>query len=480
MKLNVISGLLMKLLPVLAALLVISAPTPVRAFDPVPPAQLPVPNPTMPYWSVAPTPPMGWNSYDAFGGSVRENEVLANAQYIHDHLQSHGWQYVVIDYRWYDPGAHDPNADPSVSGIGSLRLTIDKNGRLMPSVDRFPSAADGHGFKALADKIHGMGLKFGIHIMRGIARLALRKNLPIEGSTESPWDVIGSAFLCPWDFDMFGVNPKKEGGQAYYDSLFKLYAGWGIDFVKIDDLSAPYSTEEIEAYRKSIDKCGRPIVFSTSPGETPVKEATHIMQHANMWRVSGDFWDDWKPLNHAFGLAYAWQNITGPGHWPDMDMLPIGHLSVNHRSVGEDRMTNFTHDEQITLLSLWSLASSPLILGADLSQMDPWTLSLITNDEVIAIDQDPLGHGPTRVSQNENGTEVWTKKLKDGSLAIGLFNRREVPATVTVSWSDAGLTGKQLVHNVWTHTDAGTFDNEYSSPVPPHGTVLLKVSPAKS
>jgi hypothetical protein len=423
------------------------------------------------YYNWALTPPMGWNSYDAFGDSVTEAEVLTNAQYIKDNLAAHGWRYVVVDYRWYDPGAFN-NYPNSRKGAA---LTMDQYGRLLPSPNRFPSAAGGQGFKPLADKIHALGLKFGIHVMRGIPRLAVKANLPVEGGDFHAWDAT-SFSLCGWNPDMFGVDATAPAGRAYYDSILRLYASWGVDFIKVDDLSQPYSTDEIAALRQSIDKCGRPIVFSTSPGETPVNKASHIATHANMWRMSGDFWDNWRSLNHAFDLDAAWQGVGGPGHWPDSDMIPLGHIGI--RSVDGDRRTRFTHDEQVTLMSLWSLAPSPLMLGMNLPDNDDWTLSLLTNDEVLAVNQDPLGTPAHRLAKAA-GIELWAKPLKDGSLAVGLFNRGREAADVSLTWAAAGLTGKQTVRDLWQHKDLGVFDAQFTQSVPSHGAVLLRLQPAK-
>ncbi len=421
------------------------------------------------YWKWAPTPPMGWNSYDAFGDSVTEEEIMANATYIQEKLLSHGWNYVVVDYRWYDPGAHDNNPN----GRKDADLTMDANGRLLPSPNRFPSAADGKGFKPLADRLHAMGLKFGIHIMRGIPREAVAEKLPIEGTNFTADEAANEKRGCSWCPDMWGVDATKPAGQAWYDSIFRLYASWGLDFVKVDDLSSPYSTEEIEAVRKAIDNCGRPIVFSTSPGETPVRQADHISIQANMWRASNDFWDDWKSLSHAFDLAAAWEAVGGPGRYADLDMIPLGHIGI--RSVGGGRKTRFTPDEQLTIMSLWSLRPSPLILGMNLPDNDEATLSLITNDEVLAIDQDPLGKPAQRVSKKE-GAEVWVRRLRDGSSAVGLFNRGDAPASVTLNWSDAGLAGAQSVRDLWQHKYLGIFENQVTLPVPKHGAVLLRLT----
>jgi len=425
------------------------------------------------YWGWAATPPMGWNSYDCWGTSIDEDQTLANAEYMKDNLLSHGWKYVVIDARWYDDVSSYDDRNFNKERAGA-KLTADDFGRLLPSIARFPSAADGQGFKPLADKIHAMGLRFGFHMMRGIPRQAVKAKTPIANSTFTAADAGDTKSHCPWCPDMYGVQ-NNEAGQAWYDAMFQLYASWGLDFIKIDDLSVPYHGEEIAMIRKAIDKCGRPIVFSTSPGETDVAHADEIKMLANQWRISGDFWDRWKDLNHAFDLVDRWKGVGGPGHFPDSDMIPFGHIGIKCTIAGKDRQTRFTHDEQLTLMSLWSLASSPLILGNNLPDTDSWTLSLLTNDEVLAIDQDALGTAAKRVSQKD-GLEVWVKDLKDGNKAIGLFNRSDADGTVMLNWADAGLTGKQNLRDLWQQKDLGSFEETFSAPVPKHGVVLVKAS----
>ena len=421
--------------------------------------------------TLARTPPMGWNSYDAYGSRVTEEQTLANARYMRQNMQPFGWQYVVVDYRWYDPNA----ATAHDAGEPGETLTMDGNGRLLPSPNRFPSAATGPGFKGLADQVHAMGLRFGIHIMRGIPRNAVSANLPIEGSPFKAADAANTSDTCPWCPDMFGVRGNTPAGQAYYDSLFRLYASWGVDFVKMDDTSRPYHTAEIEAVRKSIDKCGRSIVYSLSPGATPITQGAHVAAHANMWRESDDFWDGWDALDHEFTLGAQWHDYAAPGHWPDGDMLPLGHLSLGGRPVGADRQTRFTHAEQMTLVSLWSLLPSPLIVGANLPDNDPWTLALLTNPEVLAVNQDSLGAAGGPVSQ-QDGLEVWSKKLADGSLAVGLFNRGDLEDTVTAVWPKLGITGRYAVRDLWLRKDLGRFSDKYAASVPSHGVVLLRLT----
>ncbi len=408
-------------------------------------ADSPVANPSC--WKWASTPPMGWNSYDAWGSSVTEKEVLANARYLREHLLAHGWKYIVTDFRWYDSVSPDDDRDITRERTGA-KLFADDYGRLLPATNRFPSAVGGKGFKPLADQIHATGLKFGIHMMRGIPRQAVYARSPIEGGSFTAADAGNTNDTCGWCPDMFGVR-DNAAGQAWYDSCARLWVSWGVDFVKVDDLSNPYHSHEIEMIRKAIDPCGRPIVFSTSPGPTAPARANHISRMANMWRISGDFWDRWPDLNRAFDLFARWQGVGGPGHWPDLDMIPFGHIGIKCTIAGPERQTRFSKNEQVMLMSLWALAPSPLMLGANLPDLDGWRLSLLTNDEVLAVNQDPLGNPARRVMQT-NGVEIWVKDLKDGSKAIGLFNRGPAAQDVTLGWKDAGLTGQQTLRDLWS------------------------------
>jgi len=325
----------------------------------------------------ASTPPMGWNSWDCFATTVTEEQTKAQADFMAAKLKAHGWQYIVVDIQWYEPGAksHAYRSDAT--------LVMDEHGRLLPAPNRFPSSTEGRGFKPLADYVHGLGLKFGVHLMRGIPRQAVEKNLPILGTPYRAQDIADRANICPWNPDMYGVDVTKPGAQEYYDSVFALFASWGVDYVKVDDISRPYlkHQDEIEAVRKAIDRTGRQIVLSLSPGETVLEAADHAVRHANLWRISDDFWDRWLALHEQFGRLAAWNPHRRPGAWPDADMLPLGTLVLGERT------TRFTPDEQRTLMTLWSIARSPLMHGGDMTKTDAFTLSLLTNDEVLAVNQ---------------------------------------------------------------------------------------------
>lgn len=421
------------------------------------------------YWNLALTPPMGWNSYDTYGSSVLESEYLANSEVIQNKLLPFGYHYSVIDFLWFEPShapAHLKENKPTV---------IDKFGRCMPAVNKFPSAAGGVGFKPIGDKIHAMGLRFGIHIMRGIPRVAVEQNTPIEGTSFHARDAADTSSTCSWNNSMYGVKGNTKAGQAYYDSLIRLYAQWGVQFIKVDDLSRPYHIDEIHAIRNALNKYGKDIVFSTSPGETPVSEANDIEHHANMWRITDDFWDNWKSLDHTINVLHNWQGYGGPGHWPDCDMLCLGHIGL--RCVDGPRFTRFTMDEQRTVMSMWALAPSPLMIGSNLTKLDPWTLDLFTNTEMLAVNQDKLSKQGIRVAK-DGLLEVWAKDLSDGSKAVGLLNRGEHNgAVITVDWNDLNIKGKQTVRDLWQHQELGAFSGKFSAPVSGHGTALVKIKP---
>lgn len=370
------------------------------------------------FHSWAPTPPMGWNSWDCFGPTVTEAEVKANADYMAAHLKQYGWNYIVVDIRWYvaNDKAHGYNeTDP--------QYTIDEWGRFQPAVNRFPSAAGGKGFQPLADYLHSKGLKFGIHIMRGVPVVAVKKNLPIKGTNVTAKDISSEKDQCRWLRDMYTVVPSKKGAQEYYNSLFELYAGWGLDFVKVDDLSSPiYFQEEVEMIRKAIDRSGRKIVLSTSPGETPLAHAEHVRQNANMWRTVGDFWDSWEQLKEHFDVFDRWNDWRSFGAYPDGDMLPLGRLGIRAER-GNSRLTNFTKDEQYTLMTLWSIFKSPLMFGGNLPDNDAFTLSLLTNKNVLAVLNRSTNNRPLF---NKADEAAWiADDPATGAKYLALFNKAD-------------------------------------------------------
>jgi alpha-galactosidase len=421
------------------------------------------PGPTFGQW--APTPPMGWNSWDCFGAGVDEAKVKANADFMAEHLRQFGWQFIVVDVQWYEPDARGWKYRPDA------KLEMDGFGRLLPATNRFGSAAGGKGFAPLAAYVHAQGLKIGLHMMRGIPRQAVAMNTPILGTAFRAADIANTADICQWNGDMYGVDMGKPGAQAYYDSVFRQFADWGLDFVKVDDLSRPYHAPEIEAIRKAIDRSGRAMVLSTSPGATPLADARHIASHANMWRISDDFWDRWHLLKEQFQRCADWSAWCGGGHYPDADMLPMGAIRI-----GEDGHTRFTRDEQITMMTLWSISRSPLIFGGNLPDTDPFTLSLLCNPEVIEVDQ-----------HSRNGRQLWRHDdliawtadvpgSADKYLAV--FNAQDSGALqIAVSLADLGISKSCAVRDLWKRADIGPAQGQFAPRIAPHGAGLYRLSP---
>ena len=408
---------------------------------------------------LAPRPPMGWNSWNSFATTITEPQALETARIMAAKLLPAGYDVFTIDIQWYEPEAksytYNPRPNPA----------IDAHGRLIPAPNRFPSSAGRRGFQPLAEKVHAMGLRFGIHVMRGIPRVAVERNLPVLGTSLRARDIADTASICSWNPDMYGVDMRRPGAQAYYDSLFALYASWGVDFVKMDDMSRPYDAHapEIEAAALAIRRSGRPMVLSLSPGETPLVRADHVRRFVQMWRISDDFWDEWPMLEAQFVRLENWSPHRSPGRWPDADMLPLGRLALGERD------TRFTPDEQRTLMTLWSIARSPLIMGGDLRHLDQATLALLTNPEVIAVNQASEANRPHFV---EDGTRIWSARpeggAKDGRY-VALFNTSKQAKRVGLPLEMIGFSGSVQARDLWERREIGTASGRFERELPPHG-----------
>lgn len=417
---------------------------------------------------------MGWNSYDYYDTSVNEAQVKANADYMSAHLKEYGWQYVVVDIQWYAHGAGTQRE--KYQYIPFSKLEMDEYGRLQPDPERFPSSAGGAGFRPLADYVHSLGLKFGIHIMRGIPRMAAHNHLPVKGGSATADVIADPSSICGWNPDMYGVRNMPEG-QTYYDSLLELYAEWGVDFIKCDDICNtnvyphnPYSARhEIEMLARAIQKCGREVVLSLSPGPALIDKAWHYETYANMWRITDDFWDKWELLKDMFHRCELWQSHVSAGCYPDCDMLPLGYLG---KGFGRERQTNFTRDEQRTMMTLWCLFGSPLMIGAELTKLDEWTLSLLTNKRVLKMltpDCRP------RQLCLDGKKAVWKAcNEKMGERYVALFNLGDTEAKISVSAEKAGLSAASgdALTELWTGEQAVLSDGVLSAEIPAHGCVV--------
>lgn len=416
----------------------------------------------------AATPPMGWNSWDCYGPNVTEAEVKANADFMAKNLKQYGWNYIVVDIRWYvaNDKSHGYNeTDP--------QYNIDSFGRFQPAVNRFPSSAGGKGFKALADYLHAKGLKLGIHIMRGIPVIAVKNKLPVKGANATAADIYSDSVQCKWLHDMYTIDATKNGAQEYYNSIVNMYAGWGVDFIKCDDLSRPYHMAEIDMLRKAIDGCGRNIVLSMSPGETPVAEGEHAMTHANMWRTIDDFWDNWDELKAHFDIFRRWNQYRIQGAYPDGDMLPLGHLGIKAER-GVDRQSLFTKDEQYTLMSLFAIFKSPLMFGGDLPTSNAFALSLITNKEVLNLLQNSTGN---KELFHDGDKVAWTAKDPYSKVIyVAMFNSGDSAQVISLSLAkQLGIKGNYRLMDLWTGKTAQRNAVLLSEKVNAHGAVLYKI-----
>ena len=414
--------------------------------------------------SLAPTPPMGWNSWNSFATTIDESQARETARIMAEKLLPFGYDVFTVDIQWYEPEAksYTYNADPEPA--------LDGYGRLLPAPNRFPSSTGGKGFAPLAAEVHALGLKFGIHLMRGIPRLAVQRNLPILGTRYRAQDIADTSSICPWNPDMYGVDMRKPGAQAYYDSVFRLYASWGVDFVKMDDMSRPYDAHapEIEAAHEAIVASARPMILSLSPGETPVPRADHVRRYAQMWRISDDFWDEWPLLQAQFTRHENWNAHRRPGGWPDADMLPLGRLALGERD------TKFTPAEQRTVMTLWSIARSPLIMGGDLRYLDAPTLALLTNPEVLAVNQASTDNRPHFV---EDGTRVWTARPASGEgRYLALFNTTDKAREVGVDFRWLGIEPQARVRDLWARADIGAARERFAALLPAHGAGLYRLN----
>ena len=425
--------------------------------------------------SLASTPPMGWNSWDGYGTTINEDGFEANTEWFAKHLKPFGWQYVVVDMEWFVT-----NPTPEGNSKNS-QFSIDSYGRYTPALNRFPSSASGAGFKPLADYVHSLGLKFGIHILRGLPKQAVEKNLPIAGSSFHAADAADTSDTCPWNPNNYGIGANKPGAQAYYDSIARLYAVWEIDLIKVDCIAShPYKGDEIRMLSEALKKTGRPMVLSLSPGPAPVEKLGEIRQYAQMWRISDDIWDLWhSPVPYPQGLGDQFHNVTKwaglsqSGHWADADMLPLGRLGPAP-GWGQPRYTRLSHDEQRTLVTLWCIFPSPLMIGGTLPSADEWTVSLLTNPEVIAVDQHSTGNHPV---VNTERTVVWLAQSATTDIQyLAIFNITDSKAALQYEWNDLGLRGRAYeLRDLWEHRDLGTA-RSMTVTLPPHGSALYRVS----
>lgn len=406
--------------------------------------------------------PMGWNSWDCYGAAVDEETVRKNADFMAKNLKKYGWEYIVVDIQWSNPDAPNHEYQPFAE------LCMDEYSRLMPAEKRFPSAKDGKGFAPLAEYVHSLGLKFGIHIMRGIPRQAVHNNTAIKGTDITARQIAKTDSICHWNTDMYGVDPNKEGAKAYYESLFELYAEWGVDFVKVDDIARelPHEEEELVMLSDALHSCGRDMVLSLSPGPALLEKAELYKQTANMWRITDDFWDKWELLYAMFERAEKWCIHSGAGHWPDADMLPIGPILQDY---DKSIRTKFTEPEQITMLTLWSIFRSPLMIGGEMTGFDDFTMSLLTNEDILKMHKNSRHSHPV-YRRTEDGNEyiLWVSVSAEGGMYAAIFNAGDTKGTTEIDLEAAEIYGEVKGKELWSGENVSA-KGKLSVTLEPHG-----------
>jgi len=411
--------------------------------------------------------PRGWNSWDSYGAAVTEDVVRKNAEYMAKYLKDYGYEYVVVDIQWYEPNAvtNEYNPFPDVC--------MDEYGRLIPAPNRFPSSVNGAGFKPLSDYIHSLGLKFGIHIMRGIPRQAVSQNTPVFGTNVTSRHIAKTASICAWNTDNYGVDPTKEGAKEYYESIFKLYASWGVDFIKCDDIcrELPHEEEELIMLSEALHSCGRDMVLSLSPGPALLEKSELYKQVSNMWRITDDFWDKWELLYAMFERAEKWSIHTGHNHYPDADMLPMGAI---RQVYDPNNWTMFTEDEQLTMMYLWCVMRAPLFMGGEMTKNDKFTLDTLTNKGLMDMHEySRHAHQVFRKMIDQNEIIVWTAMKADdnGSYCgqyVVIFNVDGSTTKVTINLSELEIDGKHQITDIFDNSDMGVSEI-IECDVPEHG-----------
>jgi alpha-galactosidase len=393
---------------------------------------------------LADTPPLGFNSFDSYRTSLSEDKARALMDVMAEKYRDFGYTYFVMDAGWYREVEVHPG---SMHAKRSLGLALDAFGLYEPCKTYFPG-----GIKALADHAHARGLKFGVWIMRGVPRQAVNQNLPVKGTPFTARDIADTTDVCVWNEDNYGIDMSKPGAQAYYNALIAKLAGWGVDFIKVDDVVP--NPREIAAIAKAIVDGGHSMLLSLSPGD--VHHPTHLNAYrkANMLRITRDIWDNPLSIEKGFLAWERFQGIERPGFWPDLDMIPFGRLDVlstedipglppEHRA----RQSRFTPHQMRTFLTQRAMAASPLIIGGDLLTMDDFSYRLLTNREMLACNQN--GVMGTNVYRAGN-VDVWLTPHKDDPDRgwIGIFNRSLSDRKVTLGKQDLGFIAFEASYNL--------------------------------
>ncbi len=441
---------------------------------------------------LAQTPPLGWNSFDSYGVYLHEQAAMANLEAFAEKLKPHGYEYFVIDAGWFGEFELQEGTIYPAEKHAEI-VNFNEYGLLQPSETYFPN-----GLQPIIDRCHDLGLKFGLHLMRGIPRAAVKANTPVKGTKYFAQDIADTNSICAWNSQNYGVDMSKPGAQEFYNSLVNQMAEWGVDFIKYDDL-VPFP-KEVEGVAKAIAQCGRPIVYSLSPGGHVDENALDSFKKAHMLRVTSDVWDDQKGIDDCFAAWRKWRGKEEPGFRIDMDMIPFGQLQLMNpkpeeldgsetkseirqklesgelaniellSGKGWTRWSQFTKDQMYTFITLRALSASPLMMGGDLPTLDDFSLKLITDKEMLACNQNGImGH----LVYEANGIEIWNTPEKNSDAGwVGIFNRSNTSKKVTLQQMNLGLetTCSYKIYDIWKNKNVTSLEFAMN----PNGVVFLK------
>jgi alpha-galactosidase len=447
-----------------------------------------------PIKQLAQTPPMGWNSFDSYGVYLHEKAAMENVEAFAKKLKPFGYEYYVIDAGWFGEFTlQQGTIFPAEKH--AKKMKFNEFGLLQPSDTYFPN-----GLKPIIDRCHKLGIKFGLHLMRGIPRAAVKANVPIKGTKYFAQDIADTTSICNWNQQNYGVDMKKAGAQEFYNSLMNQMAEWGVDFIKYDDI-VPFP-EEVKAVANAIQQTGRPMALSLSPGGNVDPNNLDAFQRAHMLRVTPDIWDDQKGIDECFTDWRKWNGKSKSGFWVDMDMIPFGQLqlmSPKPKGVsgketkselmakmkageiatfellsgkGFNRLSEFTKDQMYTFITLRALSASPLMMGGDLPTLDDFSLKLITDKEMLACNQNGVMGS---LVYEKDGIEIWKTPNKNGKGGwIGIFNRNKELKSVSLKHENLGkeISKSTKLFDVWNVKTVSVLDFKINL----NGVVFLKYS----
>lgn len=447
-------------------------------------------------------PPLGWNSYDGFGCHIYESLCMEELAAFAQHFAPHGYEYFVIDNGWFSEQQlmeADGFKLPRVQHAEPEHVCIDDFGIPQPSVCFFPN-----GFRPIVDFGRAHGIKIGLHLMRGIPRKAVEANTPIKGTKFRARDIADVEDTCAWCDYMYGIDMSKPGAQAYLDSVIEQFAQWGVEFVKVDDVS--HRPAEVEGYVRAVETASGPICLSLSPGNHTNKRFLDTYRDSAMCRITKDIWDNQPDIDVAFNYWKSWQGLEEPGFYPDLDMIPFGELCVLKRPENFKRGANanfcagqlmhhrctLTEAQKETFITQRAMSASPLMIGGRLHTMDPHSVRLLTHPDVLACNQNGVMGADLRPSPEgleifvtpERSLDATGMQRYEGSDRgwVGVFNRSAEPVRIALGPAQLGLkrrcdeaeTPVHVLRDIWRGGEHQVVDDSVDIEIAAHGVAFYR------